>query len=188
MTDTVTAPPAAPQPAAAESYYPWWLLLVQGIAALIIGGFLLAYPAKTTVTLVYFLGWWWLITGIFELVSLIWNREAWGWKIFSGILGIVAGGYIIGAPLIGSAIVLGTVTLLLGINGMIIGVVDIVKAFQGAGWGKGILGALSFIFGAIIAFNFARYAAVMPWVWGILAIGFGIAAIFMSFKVRKMAA
>ena len=185
MTDTVTAPAAAPEPSAAEVYYPWWLLLVQGIAAVVIGGLLLAYPAKTTVALVYFLGWWWLFQGIFELISLIWNREMWGWKVFSGILGIVAGGYIIAAPLIGSAIVLGTVTLLLGINGMIIGVIDIVKAFQGAGWGKGILGFLSLIFGAIIAFNFVKYATVMPWVWGIIAIGFGFAAIFMSFKVKR---
>jgi uncharacterized membrane protein HdeD (DUF308 family) len=185
MTDTMTAP-AAPQPAAAEAVYPWWLVLIQGIAALVIGVLLLAYPVKTTVALIYVIGWWWLITGIFDLISLIWSREMWGWKVFTGLLGIIAGAYIIEHVLVGTAIVLGTVTLLLGINGMIIGVIDIVKAFQGAGWGKGILGVLSLILGAVIAFRFAEFAKVLPWVWGILGIVFGIAAIVMSFQVRKI--
>ena len=188
MTDTVTAPAPRPADAAAAPAFPWWLLLIQGLAALVIGGLLLAFPARTTVSLVYFIGWWWLISGIFDFISLFWSRELWGWKVFSGILGILAGAYIISAPLIGTAIVVGTVTLLLGINGMIIGVIDVVKAFQGAGWGKGILGVLSFVFGAIIAFNFTTFAKAMPWVWGIIAIGFGIAAIIMSFQVRKATA
>jgi uncharacterized membrane protein HdeD (DUF308 family) len=186
MTDTAVAPASGKDAGAVA--YPWWLLLIQGIAALVIGGLLLAYPAKTTVALVYFIGWWWLVTGIFDLGSLFVSREMWGWKVFSGILGIVAGGYIIGAPLVGAAVVLGTVTLLLGINGMIIGVVDVVQAFQGAGWGKGILGVFSFVIGAVIAFNFTTFAKAMPWVWGIIAIGFGLAAIVMSFQVRKATA
>jgi uncharacterized membrane protein HdeD (DUF308 family) len=188
MTDTMTAPAPRPADAAAAPAFPWWLLLIQGIAAILIGGMLLNKPLSTTVWLIYFVGWWWLISGIFDLVSLIWSRELWGWKVFSGILGIIAGGYIISAPLIGTAIVVGTVTLLLGINGMIIGVIDVIKAFQGAGWGKGVLGVLSFIFGAVIAFNFTTFAKALPWVWGILAIVFGIAAIVMSFQVRKATA
>lgn len=187
MTDTMTAP-AAPQPAAAEAAYPWWLLLLQGIAALAIGIWLLVSPVKSTVTLVYVLGWFWLFQGIFELISLIWYRAMWGWKVFSGLLGIIAGGYIISDPKLGAIVVVATATLLLGINGMIIGIVDLVKAFQGAGWGKGILGFLSLIFGAIIAFNFTKYMVALPWVWGIIAIGFGLAAIIMSFQVRKATA
>ncbi len=184
MSDAVTAPSDAGEVAA----YPWWALLIQGIAALVIGLLLLAYPARTTVTLIYFVGWWWLISGIFDLISLFWSRVMWGWKVFSGILGIIAGAYIVEHVLLGTAIVLGTVTLLLGINGMIIGVIDIVKAFQGAGWGKGLLGVLSFVLGAVIAFRFAEFAVVLPWVWGILGVGFGLAAIIMSFRVRKMQA
>jgi len=165
--------------------FPWWALLIQGIAATLLGLLLIAYPARATITLVYFIGWWWIVSGIFELGSLFVDRTAWGWKLFSGILGLLAGAYIVGAPLIGTAIVLGTVTLLLGINGMILGVVDIVRAFQGAGWGKGALGALSFILGAVIAFNFTEFASALPWVWGVFAVIFGIAAIVGSFSAKK---
>jgi len=82
-------------------------------------------------------------------------------------------------------VVVGIAALLLGINGMIIGVVDIVKAFQGAGWGKGVLGAFSVIIGAYIAFNFPQFILVLPWVWGLFVAAFGIAAIVMSFQLRK---
>ena len=108
-----------------------------------------------------------------------------GWRVFTGLLSILAGGYVIAAPLLGVVIVVGVATLLLGINGMIIGVVDIVKAFQGAGWGKGLLGLLSLVLGAYIAFNASTFMLVLPWVWGLFAIVFGVAAIVMSFQSRK---
>lgn len=163
---------------------PWWVVLIQGIAALVIGGLLIFSPARTTVALVYFFGWWWLISGIFELGSLFVDRTAWGWRVFTGLLSIFAGVYIIGSPLIGAAIVVGVATLLLGINGMIIGVIDVVKAFQGAGWGKGALGVLSFVIGAVIAFNWTTFMLALPWVWGIFAVAGGIAAIVMAFQLR----
>ena len=185
MSDVTATAPNAVQ---ARASYPWWLILIQGIATVIIGLLLFATPARTTVALVYFVGWWWLFSGVFDLVSLFWSRAMWGWKVFSGLLGIVAGAYIIGAPLMGTAVVLGTVTLLLGINGMVIGVIDIIKAFQGAGWGKGLLGLFSLVLGAVIAFNFTEFAGAIPWLWAIFALGFGIAAIVMAFQVRKLQA
>jgi uncharacterized membrane protein HdeD (DUF308 family) len=187
MADAASPTPA-PMDAAVTTgrLMPWWLVLIQGIAALIVGVLLMTQPITTTIALVYFFGWWWLISGIFELGSLFVDRTAWGWKLFSGLLSVIAGAYIIGAPLIGAVVVVGAATLLLGINGMIIGVVDIVKAFQGAGWGKGALGVLSLVIGAVIAFNFTSFMAALPWVWGLFAIVGGIAAIVMSFQLRKV--
>jgi uncharacterized membrane protein HdeD (DUF308 family) len=168
--------------------FPWWLTLIQGIAALVVGLLLIFQTLPTTVVLVLFFGWWWLISGIFELGSLFVDRTAWGWRVFTGLLSIIAGLYIIGSPYLGTVIVVGVSTLLLGINGMIIGVVDIVKAFQGAGWGKGALGVLSLVIGAVIAFNFTSFMAALPWVWGIFAVAGGIAAIVYAFQVRKVQA
>ena len=179
MTDV-----ASPQ-AVSAPMFPWWVTLIQGIAAVIIGALLIFSPVTTTVALVYFIGWWWLISGIFELGSLFVDRTAWGWRVFTGIISIFAGGYIIAAPLIGAVVVVGVATLLLGINGMIIGVVDLIKAFQGAGWGKGLLGLFSLVIGAVIAFNFTAFMIAMPWVWGVFAAVFGVAAIFMAFQQRK---
>ena len=140
MTD-VAAPPAGAGPGTMS--FPWWVALLRGIALLVVGGYLLAYPARTTVFLIAVLGWYWLFSGIFTIGSLFVERSQWGWRLAGGLLSIVAGGYIIAAPYIGAVLVVGTVTLLLGINGMIIGVIDIVKAFKGAGWGIGFLGLFS---------------------------------------------
>lgn len=179
MSDTMTAAPAA------APDFPWWLLLVQGIAALVVGVFLLMSPAVTTVILVQIFGWFWLFQGIFALGSLFVDRTQWGWRLFSGILSIWAGAYIIGSPLIGAAVFVGVMTLILGINGMIIGVLDLIKAFKGGGWGIGVLGALSLIIGAAITFNLAKYAVVLPWVWGVFAVIGGIMAIIGAFQLRK---
>lgn len=168
--------------------FPWWLILVQGIALLIIGGLLMTKTGVTTVALVLFLGWWWLVSGVFEVVSIFMDRTMWGWKLASGVLGILAGGYIIAAPVLGSVIVVGFATIMLGINGMVIGVVELIKAFQGAGWGKGIIGALSLVFGTVIAFNFTSYMAALPWIWGLFAVIGGVAAIASSFQLKKLTA
>ena len=179
MTDVAT-----PQAISAR-IFPWWATLIQGIAAVIIGALLIFSPVTTTVALVYFIGWWWLFSGLFELGTLFVDRTAWGWRVFTGLLSILAGGYIIAAPLLGAAVVVGIATLLLGINGMIIGVVDLIKAFQGDGWGKGVLGAFSLIIGAIIAFNFTSFMIALPWVWGLFATIFGVMAIVAAFQQRK---
>jgi uncharacterized membrane protein HdeD (DUF308 family) len=68
--------------------------------------------------------------------------------------------------------------------GLIIGVVSLIQAFQGGGWGIGILGALSIVFGLILLFNAVIGALALPWVLGIFGIVGGIAAIFMAFRIR----
>jgi uncharacterized membrane protein HdeD (DUF308 family) len=182
MTDTAVAAPAA------KPEFPWWLLLVQGIVALVVGGMLMMSPARTTVFLVQIFGWFWLFQGVFALGSLFVDRTAWGWRLFSGLLSIWAGAYIIGSPYMGAAIFVGVATLILGINGIIIGVVDLMKAFKGGGWGVGFLGALSLVIGIAIAFNLVAYAAVLPWVWGLFAIISGVMAIVSSFQLKKASA
>jgi uncharacterized membrane protein HdeD (DUF308 family) len=164
---------------------PWWLVLIQGILSIIIGGWLLYSPVRATVALVFVLGWWWLFSGFFELGTLFVDRTQWGWRVFSGLLSIIAGGYIVASPLLGAAIVVGTATLFLGIAGILVGIADIAKAFQGAGWGKGLLGVFSLVLGAVIAFNFTEFAAGLPWVWGIFGLGIGIATVIASFQLRS---
>jgi uncharacterized membrane protein HdeD (DUF308 family) len=165
---------------------PWWLVLIQGIVAVVVGLFLIFQTVPTTILLVTFFGWWWLISGIFEIGSLFVDRTAWGWRLFTGVLSVLAGIYIIGAPLVGTVVVVGVATLLIGINGMIIGVVDIIKAAQGAGWGKGVLGVLSLIIGAVIAFNFTSFMSALPWVWGVFAVLGGVSAVAISWQLHQV--
>jgi uncharacterized membrane protein HdeD (DUF308 family) len=172
----------------AEIAFPWWVVLIEGITLVVIGGLLVTNTLVTTVLLVTFIGWWWLVSGIFELGSLLTDRSAWGWRVFSGLLSIVAGAYIISAPLLGAAVVVGFATILLGINGIVLGGTQIIQAFQGAGWGRGILGAFNLVFGAVIAANWTSLAVALPWIWGLFALLSGIVAIAGSFAIKKVTA
>ena len=165
---------------------PWWLVLLQGIALVILGGLLLANPAMTTFILIQFLGIYWLVKGIFEIVSLFIDHRQWGWKLFSGILGIIAGIIILEYPVIATLIVPATIVLMLGIAGIVMGGISIFQAFKGAGWGVGLLGGLSIIFGLYLLANTLISTLAFPWVLGIFALIGGAVAIWNSFKVKKL--
>ena len=177
---TATATAAKPQSYAV----PWWLVLIQGIAGVIIGLLLLINPLKTTVFLVQFLGIYWFVSGIFGIVSLFVDSSQWGWKLFSGLLGIIAGILILQHPLWSTVLVPTTLVIILGIEGLIIGIVNLIQAFRGGGWGIGILGALSIVFGIILLANLFVSAVALPFVAGAFGVVGGIIAIVYAFKLK----
>ena len=163
---------------------PWWAILIQGIFSILIGLLLLISPGVTILVLIQFLGFYWLIGGIFGIVSIFIDSSLWGWKLFAGILGILAGLAIIQNPLWSTLIVPSVLVIILGIEGMIIGVVGLIQAFSGGGWGAGILGALSILFGLLLVANPLVGAATLAILLGILGLVGGIIAIVYAFRVR----
>jgi uncharacterized membrane protein HdeD (DUF308 family) len=108
------------------------------------------------------------------------------WKLFSGIIGIIAGWFLMTNVGDGAVVIFGvTVIIVLAIQGIIMGIVGLIEAFQGGGWGPGILGAISIIIGILLLGSPLGYAAVLPWVVGIFAIVGGIFAVIMAFRLRK---
>ena len=108
----------------------WWVVLLQGIAAIIIGILVFTDPATTLITMTIFLGVWWFIGGIFDLVRIFLDHENWGWKLASGILGIIAGLILIRHPLWSAILIPTTLVWILGFIGIVIGVMSIVQAFR----------------------------------------------------------
>lgn len=183
----------APTPASAgaagflrENMVPWWVTLVQGIATLLIGLLLLWRPGATAVTITYFIGIWWLFSGIMTLISFFWDREHWVLKLISAALGIFLGIYILGQPLLGTVTLGYALLLLLAIGSIILGGVDIIRAFQGAGWGTGIIGAIAVALGLWLLFNASDPGMLLSLAWaaGLLAVIGGIAEIIMSFRIK----
>jgi uncharacterized membrane protein HdeD (DUF308 family) len=165
---------------------PWWLVLLQGIALVILGALLLVNPLMTTIVLIQFLGIYWLVKGIFEIVAMFIDHRQWGWKLFSGILGIIAGIVILEYPLISTLIIPATIILMLGIAGLFMGGISLFQAFKGGGWGVGVLGVLSIIFGLYLLANTLVSTLSLPWVVGLFALVGGAVAIWNSFKLRGM--
>jgi uncharacterized membrane protein HdeD (DUF308 family) len=164
---------------------PWWLILLQGIFAILFGVLLITSPGATTYVLVQFLGFYWLIGGTFGLVSIFIDHTFWGWKLFTGILGILAGLAIIQSPLWATVLVPATLLIFLGIQGIVSGVVMLFQAFRGGGWGVGILGVLSILLGLVLVANPLFSAVTMAYILGFLGIIGGFTAIIVAFRSRK---
>ncbi len=163
---------------------PWWIPLIQGIALVVVGILLFTNTTATTLVLAQILAIYWLISGIMEIVSIFIDRSAWGLKLIGGIIGIWAGLFIINNP-IGGTLAFGlAVVVILGVQALMLGVVNILQAFRGAGWGIGLLGVVNIILGLILLSNALIATVMLPWVLGGFAVVGGIAAIVMAFRLK----
>jgi uncharacterized membrane protein HdeD (DUF308 family) len=175
--------------AASRAIFPssmWWVPLLQGIASLIIGILLIADPTTTVATLMILLGVYWLISGIFDIVGLFIDHTDWGWKLASGILGILAGLAVVRNPLWAGILVPAVLVWVMGGFGVVIGVLQIIRAFRGAGWGTGILGVVSIVFGVILmGANPIVSAVVLVSIVAIWAIIGGIISVIFAFRLRS---
>ena len=164
---------------------PWWLALIEGAALVIVGLLFLSSPAKTSVIVVQVLGLYWIFGGILSIVRMFIDSRNWGWKLIAGLIGIIAGILILQYPLWSSVVLGRTSIFILGFAGVIIGVVNIVQAFRGAGWGAGLLGIVSLILGLVLLANGWKFTFSLPWTLGILSLIGGIAIIIGAFRLRS---
>lgn len=176
--------------AVAGTHTRWWLPLVEGILAVLLGIFFLSNPATTSVGFVLGLGFYWIVIGAVDIFRIFQDRDGWGWKLFSGILGITAGFLIVSGILgqnhpLGTAFSVGTAfTIVLAVTSIVYGVIGIVQAFRGAGWWPAVLGGFGIFFGLIMLFNPLSATLALPWSIGIVLIGLGIFLIIAAFRMR----
>jgi uncharacterized membrane protein HdeD (DUF308 family)/predicted flap endonuclease-1-like 5' DNA nuclease len=163
---------------------PWWLILIQGIALIILGILFLTNPASTALAVVTVLGIYWLVSGILGIIGIFLNSHNWFWKLLMGILGIIAGVLILQHPIASTLVVGTTLVLWLGLLGIMIGVVEIIRGIMGEGWGEIILGIVSIVLGGLLLANFWGVAISLPWSLGILSLIGGAIAIFNAFRAR----
>ena len=164
----------------------WWLALLQGVALLIIGVLLLTETAITLFMLVMFLGVYWLIGGIFDLVGVVGDRTQWGWKLFTGVIGVLAGIAVLRHPLWATIMIPSMLAWLLGAFGVVIGIVTLFRAITGAGWGAAIIGVISLLLGVILLLNPFFSAVVLVYAAAACAIGGGVASIVWGFRLRSL--
>ena len=167
--------------------FPWWVVLVEGIFALIFGILLITAPGSTFLFLVTVLGFYWLIRGIFSIIEIFIPNTGthWGWLLFMGILGIIAGLVVLHHPIYATALVGTFLIVFLAVDGLIMGILGLIRAFTGAGWGPGILGILTIIIAIFLFMNVFGAVLALPIVLGAFMIVGGIVAIFYSFRIRR---
>jgi uncharacterized membrane protein HdeD (DUF308 family) len=165
--------------------------LVADVDLFVIAAVLLWAPIKTRVNtymlLVQLLGLYWVIQGIFNIVAMFMDHSGWGWKLFIGIVSIIAGGYILMYPIATGLVLPQIFVLMLGIWGLMEGIVLLIMAFRGGGWAAGILGVLAIVFGGILIANYSvpGMGLTMIWVAAIWGLFGGIVMVIQAFRLRK---
>jgi len=157
---------------------PWWLVMIVGIAAFLVGLLILISPGMTLLILVQLLGVYFLVTGILSLASIGIDRTLWGWKLISGVLGVLAGMVVLRDPLWSAILIPKILVIFLAVEALIMGIAQAIHAFNGGGSGLAILSILNIAFGVILLFNPLIGAFALTIILGILAIvGGGLTAI-----------
>lgn len=175
---------AAEEISARGKQYTWWVVLIEGILAILVGVLFLVSPVRTLAALALFLGFWWLIDGIFDIVLIFVDRSNWGWKLLMGVIGILAGLFLVQAPLRGAVVLSRTSILLIGLMGVVYGIMDLINAFRGGGWGAAIIGVISILLGIYMLLHIWAAMLALPWLFGILAIVGGIVTIYLAFRMK----
>jgi uncharacterized membrane protein HdeD (DUF308 family) len=157
----------------------------------IIGAILLWAPAKTAANtyllLVTLLGIYWIVSGVLDLVHMFTDHTGWGWKLFMGLISIIAGSYIVAYPVAAAVALPRVFVLVLGIWGLIQGTVALIMAFKGGGWGLGALGVIGIIFGVILIANYMvpGMGLSLIWVAAVWALIGGAFMIVRAFQQRN---
>jgi uncharacterized membrane protein HdeD (DUF308 family) len=178
-------------PAPAQPQRPWWLTLVGGILAIVVGALLLwgnlVTQVKTYLLLMEVLGIWWLVDGIFDIVHMFTDHRQWGYKLFIGIVSIIAGGYVLLHPIIAGVELPSLLVLVLGIWGVIKGCVMFFMAFKGGGGAYAIVGIFAIFFGLILiaAYTVEGVGYVAVWFAAIGALIGGFFLIYRALQQRK---
>jgi len=163
-----------------EKKYANGVFLLGGIISLVFGILLITRTQGAIEVIMILMGLWWLIQGLFNLLAIFIDRSQWGWKLIGGVLGVIAGLLVLNFPLLGGAVYFGAMMILLGFLGLLFGVVAVVAAFQGSGWGAGLLGIVSVVIGLLMIFNVYVALNILFWIFAILLIIQGAVAIFVG--------
>jgi uncharacterized membrane protein HdeD (DUF308 family) len=164
---------------------PWWAVLLLGIAAALIGCFLLVSPKATATDIFRLLGLFFVVAGAQSMIGLVRDRRNWGWKVFAGVLGIIAGLVFLFEPTASAYLGSAIVVWFLGTAAILVGIALIIQGIAYAGWGHTVLGIVALIFGILVILLAALGALTMPWVFGLLAVVGGIFLVVDAVRMRR---
>lgn len=158
-------------------------ILFQGIAAIILGFLLMSAPEASLAVLVTFLGIYWLVSGVVGIIRIFTGTASrnWFWAAIVGALGIFAGLVVLDHPLWSTILVPGVLIIILGIDALIMGVVNFVRALSGEGFGYIAIAILDLAFGFILLGSPLIAAQFLPVVLGFFALITGISMLILAF-------
>ncbi|HVY97652.1 MAG TPA: HdeD family acid-resistance protein [Solirubrobacterales bacterium] len=161
----------------------WKALMGVGIAAIVIGCIAILVPAVAAVGTAIFIGWILLIVGGFLVAGAFTSPSAGGviWRLLWAVLTVIVGVWLIVEPHNGTL----TLTLVLGIYFLLMGITRITVAFMGRGQPNAGLVGLSGVAGLLIGILvLVKFPSSADWAIGLLV---GIDLIFAGWTLTSLA-
>jgi uncharacterized membrane protein HdeD (DUF308 family) len=122
---------------------------------------------------------------VLALVQVFVDRATpWIWSLLAGLVGILAGLFVLRHPLVAALTVPTVLVIILGIQGLVIGAVQIIGGFKGGGIGPFILGAINVLVGILLLGSPVAAALAVPLVFGVLLLIQGTGLMILAFSVR----
>lgn len=165
-----------------------WSLIVRGVLAIVFGIIAFIYTKQTLLALVYFFGAFALLSGLLEIIAAVGAGELqlrWGWLVFAGLIGIAAGVVSFVWPNI-TALAL---VYIIAAWALVSGVAEIAFALTWPEvvehpWFAGLSGALSLVFGVLLAVWPRSGAVSLTWLLGIYAILYGATLLYRAYRLH----
>jgi uncharacterized membrane protein HdeD (DUF308 family) len=163
----------------------WWLVLIRGLAAIAFGVVCFVWPAISLLVLVLLWGAYAIIDGAAAMVSGAWSH--WWSMLLVGVVSVLAGLIAFVWPGITALALL----YLIAAWAVVRGVVEIAAAVRlrheiKNEWMLILGGAVSILFGVLVARFPGAGALSVLWAIGAFAIVFGIFAVALSLRLRSL--
>jgi uncharacterized membrane protein HdeD (DUF308 family) len=168
----------------------WWVILLRGIVGVIFGVLAFAWPGATLLALVFVWGAYAIVDGAFALyLTFLAARQERRWWPFllEGLAGIGAGIVAFAVPGITALVLLYLIAAWAILTGIveIVAAVDLRKQIRNE-WLLGLAGALSIVFGILVAVQPDAGALAVVWTIGAYALLFGVTLVGLAFRVRSL--
>lgn len=156
----------------------WWALVVRGVAAILFGVLAFLAPGWSLLVLVIGFGAYALVDGLFSLVAAVRVGErgrGFGWLLFAGAIGVVAGMVTFAWPGITALALLAVIALWAMLSGAAeLGAAIRIRRQVHGEWMLATAGVLSLGFGMLLLMFPGPGALAVVWLIGGYAILFGL--------------
>src|ERR1700676_4439961 len=152
----------------------WWIMALRGLLAVIFGLIALLAPGIALLAFIYVFAAYALLDGIITVYTAIQERGSmsrWGWILFEGLLGILAGIVAFVYPGLTAVVLLYIVAIWAVVTGIMeIAAAFLIRGFAAREWALGIAGVISILFGIFLfVFPGAGLLSIL-WLVGIYGI------------------
>ena len=172
---------------AERTEFPWWYVLLEGIIGMGFGLALMFAPITTLDAIFPLMGAYWIAVSGLALIIIVTPSGA-GRRLtllIRGVIGLIGGFLLFNLPSNTSLADPSVLANLVGVMGIIVGLVGLLQAVKGGGWGAAILGAISIFLG--VSLLGATVGVLLKFVWfiGLLTAVGGFLGILLSLRLRN---